>query len=134
MQSIDPNTKQSATENQAGKSDKRSSEAVFIRIMAIKRDKSGAAITMVEVNGVDIPALIDTGATSSMLSEEFVVKNGLKIKDIDSNIQFRSAGKTSLIVLGTVCLKFAIVRTEQVETFYVTRNLAHRILIGGDTG
>ena len=66
--------------------------------MAINRDKSGAAITMVEFNGVDIPALIDTGATSSMLSEEFVLENGLKIKYIDTNIQF--SFKDALDIIG----------------------------------
>ena len=100
--------------------------------MAINRDKSGAAITMVTINGDDIPALIDTGATSSMVSEEFIRGTKLRIKSIDSSIRFSSAGKTTLTVLGTVELKFSIGVVEMLETFYVTRNLAHRVLIGGD--
>ena len=132
MPAIDPYQNKPATNISAGSSDKPPSEPVFVRIMAINKNKSGAAITMVTINGDDLPALIDTGAVSSMLSEDFVKENRLQIKELDSNIRFSAAGKTSLIVLGTVELRFAIGTTEFLENFYVTRNLAHRVLIGGD--
>lgn len=132
MPAIDPYQNKPATNISAGSSDKPPSEPVFVRIMAINKYKSGAAITMVTINGDDLPALIDTGAVSSMLSEDFVKENRLQIKELDSNIRFSAAGKTSLIVLGTVELRFSIGTTEFLENFYVTRNLAHRVLIGGD--
>ena len=132
MPAIDPYQNKPATNISAGSSDKPPSEPVFVRIMAINKNKSGAAITMVTINGDDLPALIDTGAVSSMLSEDFVKENRLQIKELDSNIRFSAAGKTSLIVLGTVELRFSIGATEFLENFYVTRNLAHRVLIGGD--
>ena len=102
--------------------------------MEIDSNKTGAAMTMVSIyNDIALfPALIDTGAACSMISEEFAQNFNLNIEPLKKNIFFRSAGKNKLTVLGTAVVKFKIGFSKLEERFYVTRNLSHNILIGGD--
>ena len=88
--------------------------------MEIDSNKTGAAMTMVSIyNDIALfPALIDTGAACSMISEEFAQNFNLNIEPLKKNIFFRSAGKNKLTVLGTAVVKFKIIFSKLEERFY----------------
>ena len=83
-------------------------------------------------NGDPLPALIDSGAAVSLLSEGFSKDLKLVVKPLDNDLRFRSAGKDKLLVLGTAVVKVTIGKSVFNERFYITRSLSHRIIIGSD--
>ena len=110
----------------------RRSKSIFINNSSIG-DRSGASITMLSVNNGDpLPALIDSGAAVSLLSEGFSKDLKLVVKPLDNDLRFRSAGKDKLLVLGMAVVKVTIGKSVFNERFYITRNLSHRIIIGSD--
>jgi len=108
MPAIDPKTSHSIQPAQT------SNKPVFVRIMEINGGKTGAAITMISLDNDHLtPALIDSGASCSMVREEFAKAFLLNIKPLEKDIRFRSASKTPLTVLGTAKVKIGSVKLDE---------------------
>lgn len=90
----------------------------------------GSVVTVLCVLGEDKLTLIDSGADVSMISESYARSNLLKITETVR--KFSSAGQERLDVIGTSNLSFKIGDHVISEPVFVTKNLAHDVIIGGD--
>lgn len=90
-------------------------------------------LCLISVEGVDTKALIDTGATACLISEEFMESNPiLKKRPIDSkvNVKATSVNDEPVHILGEIHLDIKMGNLERKVPFLVARNVAYPILLG----
>jgi hypothetical protein len=76
--------------------------------------------------------LIDTGAVTSCISEQFARFLHLRPQPTTDNVKLISANKSPIRSLGTVDAELSIQGLVVPFTFHVLRSLSHRLLLGQD--
>jgi len=97
--------------------------------------KSINNIINIITNGkIPIQALVDTGAGSSCVDEQYLVQNKMQIKKLSPNDDhaFTIAEKSTIKVLGKAHIKLTIGSEIFEHSFHVISNLSVDIILGGD--
>ena len=92
----------------------------------------GAAVATLSINSRKEKVLIDSGALTSMISEELAVSLNASYEAVDDKIIWRTAGKTRLTVLGKTKISIQLGEDTVEENVLVTRDLSHRAILGVD--
>ena len=92
----------------------------------------GAAIATLSINKREEKVLIDSGASTSMISEELAKSLDATYEAVEDRIIWRTAGKTRLTVLGKTEVLIRIGEKIIQESVLVTRDLSHRAILGVD--
>lgn len=97
------------------------------------KEKPMSTSVVIEINNIQVTALLDGGATTTTVNPEIAKKCNLKIKPINSNRQLGTAeqGRT-LQPLGTAMANFKFGENEFSHEVLVVDNLAHKVYIGTD--
>ena len=92
----------------------------------------GASMVEARVENKSFFALMDSGAAVSLVNSDFASENRLIWKEKVPDKPYWSAGSNPIEILGEAQIQVEIGNMKIKESFLVSKNLAQRMIIGGD--
>jgi len=85
----------------------------------------------VKIGGKDMKALLDTGASISMIRRKELLGLGITSKDLKlADVKVVQADGREMELSGMICLPIIVEEIETMETFYVAPTLCRSMILG----